>query len=86
MVYGSNQYQAERAVSNAEFWYITLLLNVGLSYLDEKKLEKAGTDTESFKGMVFLVPVYLYQRAKALNHNMAYLGVWTACFVLMLFV
>ena len=34
--------------------------------------------------MVWLIPVYLYQRAKVLNQNLAYFIVWIVCFALML--
>lgn len=83
MVYDS-EYSAERAVSNGKFWYITLILNIGLSYWDEKRIKAAGTNTESFSGWVWLVPVYLFQRAKALKQNLAYFIVWIVCFVIVL--
>ena len=60
------------------------LLNIGLSFWDEKRLQEGGLNTEKFKGWVWLVPVYLFQRAKALKHNMAYFAVWIGAFVLML--
>lgn len=81
----SNEWRAEAAMQGGSYWYITLLLNIGLSFLDEKRLEKAGCDTSKFKGMVWLVPVYLYQRAQALHHNLAYFITWVVCFVLILF-
>ena len=84
MVYGGNEYRIQAALSNAQFWYITLILNIGLSLRDEKMLEKSGIDTSKFKGMVWLVPVYLYQRSKALGQNLAYFIVWIVSFVLML--
>lgn len=59
---------------------ITIALNIMLSILDERKLEKAGVKTEKFKGMVWLVPVYLFQRAKALDQSLAYFIVWIVCF------
>lgn len=83
MVY-SNEYRVEKAVTSGQFFYITLLLNIGLSFLDEKKLKKAGTDTSTFGGWVWLVPVYLYQRSQALKQNLAYFIVWIVCFVLVI--
>ena len=80
-----NAFLAELAMANNSYWYVTLLLNIGLSFLDEKRLEKAGCDTAKFKGMVWLVPVYLYQRAQALHHNLTYFIVWIVCFALTLF-
>ncbi|ACF43248.1 DUF4339 domain-containing protein [Pelodictyon phaeoclathratiforme] len=86
-VYSDSQYHSylvERAVSKGEFWYITLILNIALATWDEMQLKKAGTNTNRFHGWVWLVPVYLYQRAKALKHNQAYFIVWIVCFVLIL--
>jgi len=83
-IYSGNQYLAETAASNGQFWYITLILNIALSFWDEKRLKKAGTDTNKFSGLVWLVPVYLYQRAKALKHSLAYFVIWVVCFVLVL--
>ncbi|WP_186350706.1 hypothetical protein [Pseudomonas fragi] len=65
--------------------FISIILNIALSYFDEKRLQKAGHDTSKFKGMVWLVPVYLFQRAKALNQNMAFFAVWIVSFALVLF-
>lgn len=71
----------EAAMDNNKYWFITLALNVGLSYLDENRLKRAGWDTSKFKGMTWLVPVYLFKRAKALNQNLAYFIVWLVCFI-----
>lgn len=84
LFYGDS-YRAEVAVSNAEFWYVTVALNIILCVLDERKLKSAGQDTSKFKGWVWLVPVYLYQRAKKLNQNLAYFIVWIVCFAIMTF-
>lgn len=54
---------AAQAMENASYWYITLALNLLLSVFDERYLQKAGHHTSRFKGWVWLVPVYLYQRA-----------------------
>ena len=81
MVYADNAYKAESAAMSGQFWYITLILNVALSYWDEKRLSKSGTDTAKFNGFVWLIPVYLFQRAKALKHNLAYFITWIVCFV-----
>jgi len=67
-----------------DFWFVTVLLNVGLSFLDERRLRKAGCNTQQFKGWVWLVPVYLYQRAKAAKQNLAYFIVWLVCFAISL--
>ena len=65
------------------YWWVTLLLNVGLWLMDERKLKRAGHDTQKM-GSSWLVPVYLYRRAKALGHSLAYFIVWTLLFILLL--
>ena len=65
-------------------WFITLLLNIVLGYIDENKLKAAGHDTSEMGG-AWLVPVYLFKRAKVLKHNYAYFIVWCVLFGLMLF-
>lgn len=65
------------------FWWITLALNIALSIFDEKRLQAAGYNTAKM-GSAWLVPVYLFKRAKVLNQNNAYFIVWIAAFCLML--
>lgn len=84
LLYGDS-YRVELAISNAEFWYVTVALNIILCVLDERKLKSAGQDTSKFKGWVWLIPVYLYQRAKKLNQSLAYFIVWLICFAIMIF-
>lgn len=72
------------AMADARYWYVTLILNIGLSLLDEQRLVKAGHSTRDFRGFRWLVPVYLFQRAKALKHSLAYFTVWLVCFGLVL--
>ena len=72
---------AEAAVNDSKYWFITLGLNIALAYYDEVRLNRAGYDTSKFKGAAWLVPVYLYRRAKALNQSLAYFIVWLVCFV-----
>lgn len=76
-----NEFSAEIAIANSKYWFVTLLLNIALSYCDERKLKAAGHNTDKFKGWVWLVPVYLFQRAKAMKQNLAYFIVWIVCFV-----
>lgn len=83
-VNGGNEYRAERDMIDGSYWYVTVMLNILLSILDEKRLKKAGHDTGRFRGWVWLVPVYLYQRAKNLRQNLAYFIVWITCFALIL--
>lgn len=84
MVYSESHYTAEKAASSGEFWFITLALNLALSYWDASSLKKAGANTDKFGAMAWLIPVYLFKRAKALKHSMAYFTVWIVCFALVL--
>lgn len=83
-LYGDT-YRAEKAIANNKFWYITLILNIALCFWDEQRLKKAGHNTDHFKGWVWLIPVYLFQRAKILKQNYAYFIVWIICFALIVF-
>ena len=69
-----------------DLFMITVALNIGLSYYDANCLQKAGHDASKYKGLAWLVPVYLYKRAKALKQNLAYFIVWIVCFAFMLFI
>jgi hypothetical protein len=75
---------AEYAMADARYWYVTVVLNVVLSLWDERRLQQAGHSTKEFRGFLFLVPVYLYQRAKYLKQSVAYFTVWLVCFGLFL--
>lgn len=70
------------AVKSGQYWWVTLLLNIGLSILDERRLKKAGIDTSAFGKLVFIVPVYLFKRAKTLGHSPAYFWTWIGMFAL----
>lgn len=56
--------RAYDAVSEGQYWFISLILNIALGYLDERKLRKSGVDTTAFGWLVWLIPVYLWRRAK----------------------
>lgn len=66
------------------YWFVTIILNIVLCIADEKKLMKAGQDT-SRMGSAFLVPVFLFKRAKVLKQNPSYFYIWLICFGLSLF-
>jgi hypothetical protein len=82
--FSSSDGAAKAALGDNKYWFITLALNIGLSYVDENRLGRAGYDTSKFKGMTWLVPVYLFKRAKALNQSLGYFIVWLVCFVISL--
>ena len=56
---------------------IALGLSVCLAYLDRKKLEAKGYDTSKL-GPSWLVPIYLFKRARMLKHKLTYFIVWCA--------
>lgn len=72
------------AVKTGQYWWVTVLLNIGLSVLDERRLKRAGIDTSRFGRLVFIVPVYLWQRAKALGQTPSYFWTWMGLFALTL--
>jgi hypothetical protein len=60
--------------------YPTLALNLGLCVLDGVLLKKAGFKTPD-GWWYFLIPGYIYKRARMLNHSLLYFWVWIATFV-----
>ncbi|XKM13837.1 GYF domain-containing protein [Orbaceae bacterium ac157xtp] len=81
-IYGGNEYRMMNAYSDGEFWWMALVVNIFLSAIDEHILQKSGNDTSKFRGWLWLVPVYLFQRAKFLKQNQAYFWVWIVTFFL----
>lgn len=81
MLNSESELAAQYAWNSRSYWFITIGLNIGLSVRDELVLKKAGIDTQTFKGMTWLVPVYLFQRAKMLGHGNGYFITWIVCFV-----
>jgi len=79
-----NRIIGHAAVRAGHYWYVTLILNIILTVLDEIQLKKAGHNTDKFKGWLWLIPVYLYQRAKNLNQGLSYFIVWLLSFFLAL--
>lgn len=72
---------AERDGSVADkYWWLTVVLNIGLSLLDERRLKKAGYDTREM-GASWLVPVYLYKRARVLGQKPVHFVGWMICFI-----
>lgn len=60
---------------------VFLAVNIILTYLDENNLKKCGCDTSAL-GYAWLIPMYLYKRAKLLNQNKAYFVIWCITFVI----
>lgn len=74
----------DSAITSSEYWYVPLLLTIGLSYLDAWKLKQAGIDTRQFSNITWLVPVWLWKRAQLLKHKPVCFWIWIASFVLTL--
>jgi TusA-related sulfurtransferase len=69
----------------SNLWFITLFLNILICAADYSVLKNAGHDTKKFGGWAWLVPVYLFKRAKSLNQGEGYFVTWMICFVIYLF-
>lgn len=50
--------------------------SISLWATDERRLRKAGVDTAAFGKLAWLVPFYLWRRAKSLGQKPAYFWVW----------
>lgn len=66
-------------------WFIPLGLNIIFCSIDNGILKNAGHNTETFGIWAWLIPVYLYKRAKALTQSLSYFIAWMAFFVVSLF-
>jgi len=62
---------------------VVIVLGIPLAYADQKKLKAIGHDTSQM-GQPWLVPIYLFKRAKILNHKAKYLTVWCGLCILMI--
>ena len=59
-------------------WWLVVVVNLALCFWDEKLLKESGCGEVG--GSFFLIPVYLFQRAKLLNDDPHYAWVWIATF------
>ncbi|OZI65372.1 DUF4339 domain-containing protein [Bordetella genomosp. 1] len=84
-IYSHSEYELTLVLLSRKFWYATVILNILLGIMDERSLKRAGVDTKAFGKMVFLVPVYLWMRAKHLNQSPSYFWVWIVLFFLTAF-
>ena len=76
-----NEALADRLIAGNAYWVLGPIANIALSYWDESVLKKAGVNTKLL-GQPWLVPVYLFKRAKFLTQMPAYAWTWVALFVL----
>lgn len=70
------------AVATGKYWYVTLSLNIGGCLGDQAYLKKAGHSDKTFDFWIFLVPIYLFKRAKKYNTGSGYAWTWIAMFAL----
>lgn len=63
--------------------FFALVANITLCYVDAASLKKQGYETKNLSA--WLIPVYLFKRAKMLNHSLAYFAVWCVLFLLTFF-
>lgn len=77
-----NEWLAQNALASGRYWWVTVVLNVGLCILDERRLKAAGIDTSAFGKLVFIVPVYLWKRARSLKQSPTYFWTWVGVFAL----
>jgi hypothetical protein len=63
---------------------VVLALSVYFGYVDQRKLKALG-HAPSEMGSPWLVPIYLFKRARVLKHTLAYFTAWCAlCGVLII--
>jgi len=73
-------------VSIYDLFWITIILNIALVWVDEKELKKRGVDTSGFNSWwIVLIPLYIYKRAKAVGDELHYFIVWIVAFIIMFF-
>ncbi len=79
-IYAGTQYDnsidVHYAVTNGDYFYISLGLNVALCVMDETMLRLAGHKTKKLTWWIWLVPVYLFQRAKVTKTGLGYFWTW----------
>jgi len=63
---------------------VTIAINIFLCTKDQKELIASGIDTTAL-GNIWLVPIYLFNRAKLLNEKPAYAILWCVLFSAQIF-
>ncbi|BDH45012.1 hypothetical protein TUM12370_10560 [Salmonella enterica subsp. enterica serovar Choleraesuis] len=81
---GMDDQASLEALDKGQFWYVTVLLNIVLGFLDERRLRRCGFNTEGFGSMCWLVPVYLWKRAKNIKTSTIPFWIWLATFAFIL--
>jgi len=60
--------------------FLFLLFNFALAYYDMDRLKLTGEYDSTLKYFA-IIPLYLYSRAKVLNHSYSYALIWTLLFI-----
>lgn len=81
MATGGNETRADQLMEQNAYWVLGPVISIALCYWDVAVLKTAGVNTQQL-GQVWLVPVYLFKRAKALVQSPVYAWVWIGLFVL----
>lgn len=74
------------SVPITSLWWITLIANIILCSVDRNKVIKVFPKFAISKYWVTIIPVYLFKRARALGHKLAYFIVWLVLFAIICFV
>ena len=64
---------------------LMLLLNFGLVFYDLEKLKSNGKYTTEI-GLPWIIPIYLYKRAKVFNQMPIYSIIWTVSYIFVSFI
>jgi len=74
---------ASTGQSAHHFWWIAIVLNIGLCFADVIYLNRAGY--KDFAGWIVLIPIYLFVRAARLKQSNGYAIVWLLTFFVSVF-
>lgn len=74
------------ALHHGTYWYLTLGLNLALLLWEARRLKAAGVAMSSLGKWAFVVPVYLWQRARLLGQKATYFYTWLTTFGLALLI
>lgn len=69
-----------------DLWFMTILLNILFCWLDCYLLGRSGLDTEKIDKTFFLMPVYIFKRAKLNGDSLAYFVTWCVCFAIVVLI
>ncbi len=73
-------------IYTTSIWVITVAFNIMLCMSDEMMLRKAGySNVNRIVWTVFIIPIYLFSRAKLLKQHNTYAIVWCITFLVLIF-